>query len=305
MKEVRAPVADHDAGPARVGSTTVPAINRRIAARFDEVAALLEQQGANFFRIGAWQRAAAMLRSLALPVDEITEREGLSGLTALPTVGETLARAVRDLVTTGRLPMLDRLRGEVDPEALLRTVPGIGRGLARRLHEELGVATLEELEAAAHDGRLERLPGFGGKRLAGIRDALGARLDRARLGHGAAGTVPDVDELLDVDREYRDKSARGELPRIAPRRFNPSHDAWLPILHTTRGDRHYTALYSNTARAHQLGRTHDWVVLYCDGDRGESRFTVVTGAQGPLAGRRLVRGREAECVEAADASDAP
>jgi hypothetical protein len=284
------------------GEGIPPAINRQVAQRFDEVATLLGEQGANPFRVGAWRRAAATLRALERPVDEILEREGLPGLVALPTVGDTLARAIRDLVASGRLPMLDRLRGEVDPEALLATVPGIGRALARRLHEELGVGSLEELEAAAHDGRLERLRGFRGKRLAGIRDALGARLDRSRSRRSAAADVeplPAVDELLDVDREYRERAARGELPRIAPRRFNPEHEAWLPILHTARGGRHYTALYSNTARAHQLGRTRDWVVLYCDGGRGERRYTVVTGSQGPLAGRRLVRGREAECAATA------
>ena len=67
------------------------------------------------------------------------------------------------------------------------------------------------------------------------------------------------------------------------------------MLHTARGDRHFTALFSNTARAHQLGRTHDWVVIYADGEDREHRFTVVTEGGGELAGRRVVRGREAEC----------
>lgn len=51
-------------------------------------------------------------------------------------------------------------------------------------------------------------------------------------------------------------------PRAAPRRFNPKGKAWLPILHTQRGPWHFTALYSNTARAHDLKKTGDWVVLY-------------------------------------------
>ena len=54
--------------------------------------------------------------------------------------------------------------------------------------------------------------------------------------------------------------------------------------------------YSNTARAHQLGRTHDWVVLYYyDGDHQEGQHTVVTETHGPLEGQRVVRGRESEC----------
>jgi hypothetical protein len=62
-------------------------------------------------------------------------------------------------------------------------------------------------------------------------------------------------------------------------------------------DRNYTALFSNTFTAHRLGRTHDWVVMYYDGGREEHQCTVVTARQGPLAGRRVVRGREAECLE--------
>ena len=86
------------------------------------------------------------------------------------------------------------------------------------------------------------------------------------------------------------------LPRIAPKRFNPDGKAWLPVLHTDRADWHFTALYSNTARAHELGRTNDWVVLYYyDGDHREGQCTVVTETHGPLAGARVVRGRESEC----------
>jgi len=84
------------------------------------------------------------------------------------------------------------------------------------------------------------------------------------------------------------------LQLIAPRRFNPSGDAWLPILHTRRGRRRYTVLFSNTARAHQAGKTHDWVVLYADHGRGDSRHTVVTATFGPMRGRRVVAGREDE-----------
>ena len=90
---------------------------------------------------------------------------------------------------------------------------------------------------------------------------------------------------------------RGDLPNIAPRRFNPSGEAVLPILHTERGDWHCTALFSNTARAHELGRTRDWVVIYFHHDSGpEGQRTVVTETRGPHAGHRTVRGREAECL---------
>jgi hypothetical protein len=140
------------------------------------------------------------------------------------------------------------------------------------------------------------LRGFGDKRLAGIRDSLAHRLGRVRSATAAPLAAPPVAELLDVDREYREKAAAGELRRIAPRRCNPAREAWLPILHTVRGSRRYTALFSNTARAHRAGKTRDWVVLYVDGQARDQQFTVITASRGELRGRRIVAGRENECA---------
>jgi hypothetical protein len=190
--------------------------------------------------------------------------------------------------------MLDRLRGASDPVAVFASVPGIGRRLAGRLHDELGLDTLEELETAAHDGRLATIAGFGAKRLAGIRDSLAHRLGRVRSPSLPTTPVPSVAELLDVDREYRESAAAGSLRLIAPRRFNPAGEAWLPVLHTVRGPRRYTALFSNTARAHRAGKTHDWVVLYIDEGSGEHQYTVITATRGALRGQRVVAGREDE-----------
>jgi DNA polymerase (family 10) len=271
-------------------------VNSFVAARLDEVARILEEQGANVFRVGAYRQAAAMLRGLKRSIDEIVTTEGVEGLQQLPGIGETLARFIHQLVVTGRLPMLERLRGESDPVALLRTVPGIGRVTAERLHDELAIETLEELEIAAHDGRLAKIPGLGEKRIAGIRDSLATRLGRIRArGPMLLPTQPTVSEILDVDKEYRTKAASGALPRITPRRFNPKHEQWLPILHAPRGQRHYTALFSNTPRAHQLKKTCDWVVIYYDGGNGERQCTVITAERGPFEGKRIVRGREPEC----------
>jgi hypothetical protein len=269
-------------------------VNQDVAGRLEEAAKLLRDQGADRFRVGAYLRAAASIRSTPEPLDEVFRTRGLDGLRAIPHVGESIARAIRELLTHGRLPMLDRLRGEADPVALLASVPGVGRVLAERLHDDLGLETLADLEAAAHDGRLETVAGFGAKRLAGIRDSLAHRLGRVRLPVRATSR-PSVLELLDVDREYRERAAAGDLQRIAPRRFNPAGEAWLPVLHTRRGSRRYTALFSNTARAHETGSTRDWVVLYGDDGAGEHRHTVITAGYGPLRGRRVVAGREQEC----------
>jgi hypothetical protein len=108
--------------------------------------------------------------------------------------------------------------------------------------------------------------------------------------------LPGAGLLLDVDREYREKAASGVLKKITPRLFNPSNEAWLPVLHTRFGPWRFTALYSNTERAHELYRTHDWVVINFDDDESHGRSTVVTEYHGALKGRRVVRGREPECA---------
>jgi hypothetical protein len=115
---------------------------------------------------------------------------------------------------------------------------------------------------------------------------------------GTTVEPPSIEELLGVDCEYRQKAAAGELPVIAPQRFNPSGDRWLPVLHTNRGSRQYTVLFSNTERAHRFGRTRDWVVVYTRDATGEHQYTVITGTHGVLRGHRVVAGREHECVSA-------
>ena len=272
--------------------------NFGIARCLEEVADLLEAQRANSFRVLAYRRAAASIRHLPKPLIEIWNENGEQGLRAVTGAGERLTTALRTLVTTGRLPMLDRLRGEADPLALLESVPGIGPRLAERLHNDFDIDSLEDLEAAAHDGRLTDLAGIGKKKLAGIIDTLATRLGRVHQSvHLSEKDQPTVEELLDVDREYRERATANDLPTIAPRRFNPSREAWLPILHTHRGDRNYTALFSNTAKAHEFGRTRDWVVLYYDGGFDERQSTVITAHRGSLAGKRIVRGRETECEQ--------
>jgi Holliday junction resolvasome RuvABC DNA-binding subunit len=284
-------------------------LNVEIAQRLAEVAQLLLEQGANPFRIRAYRHAAETLRSLGKPVTQILRDEGVEGLRALPGIGESLARSIRSLIATSRLPMLDRLRGEADPVSLLASIPGIGVVLAAHLHQDLGIESLEELETAAHDGRLSLILGIGEKKLAGIIATLASRLGRVRdprhiLATDEHARDPSFKELLDVDREYRRKAEAGQLRLIAPRRLNPTRKAWLPVLHTQRGERHYTVLFSNTPRAHQLGMTRDWAILYYDDGTGERQCTMITAQRAPLKGRRIVRGREAECAAHYGARDA-
>jgi hypothetical protein len=286
--------------------------NAEIADALERVADLLEAQQANRFRVRAYRAGAETVRRHPVPLAKILREGGVEAVEALPTLGSTLAAHVAELVHRGALSLLDRLEGEVSPEHLLTTVPGIGPELAARIHDQLHVASLEDLEVAAHDGRLAGVPGFGPRRVRGVRDALASILGRsarhrlrrrtwldARGRGGAQGTPhprPTVETLLAVDADYRREAEADTLRRIAPRRFNPEGRAWLPVFHTERDGWALTALFSNTARAHELGRTHDWVVIAYARDGDEGQCTVVTETRGPLRGRRVVRGRESECA---------
>ena len=271
--------------------------NAAVAGKLREMADVLESQEADGFRVTAYRHAARTLDALQTPVEDIVREKGLPGLVALPGIGRGIAAAIVEMVTTGRWAALDRLTGALEPKQLFQTIPAIGPELAERIHEELHVDTLEALELAAHDGRLEKVPGIGERRAAAIRAVISERLGHRRVRARRATHAPFVDVLLDVDQEYREKAEKGELRRIAPKRFNAAGEAWLPVLHTRRGEWAFTALFSNTQKAHELNKTHDWVVIYFhDRDGPEAQCTVVTETRGVLAGRRVVRGREGKCV---------
>ncbi len=135
--------------------------NAAIAERLREMAELLEAQGANPFRAAAYRKAGDAVARLAQDVRALFDAQGTPGLETIPGVGKGIAAAIAELLITGRWNQLERLRGTVDPTALFQTIPGVGADLARRIHDALAVDTLEALEAAAHDGRLESVPGIG------------------------------------------------------------------------------------------------------------------------------------------------
>jgi hypothetical protein len=287
--------------------------NSDIADTLERIADLLEAQDANRYRVGAYRRAARVVASLDRPAADMAVSGEDRQLEDLPDIGKSIAGAIREFVHTGRSGLLERLEGQITPEDLFTTVPGIGEKLAQRIHVELDIDTLEELELAAHDGRLAGISGIGNRRIRAIRDAVGGILDRStrrrvrrlrRVEKALESTdtnllpaEPSVEVVLEVDREYRQKDADGRLKTIAPRRFNPDGKSWLPILHTEREGWHFTALFSNTARAHELNKTRDWVVVYFERDGSENQCTVVTEQHGPLQGRRVVRGREKQCLD--------
>jgi len=201
----------------------------------------------------------------------------------------------------------------VDPWAEFATIPGLGEKLRDRVIHQLGVQTLEQLELAAHTGRLQTVPGIGPRKACAIGRAaaqLLAQRRRSRVAKtlpppsalppepGASATSnaePAVVEVLIVDREYRRRARTQTLPKVTPRRFNPDGTATLPVYRVRRGNTEFRAFYSNSPTAHALGRTRDWVIVLASCGARTFQYTVVTETRGSWCGQRVVRGREAEC----------
>jgi DNA polymerase (family 10) len=137
--------------------------NAEIASVFDELADLLEFQGANPFRIRAYRNAARVVGDYPEPVAELVS-DSSDSLTQIEGVGKDLADKIKVLVQTNSLPLLEELRSQI-PESVLAMmrVPGLGPKRAATIFKDLKVATLDQLRAACESGKVRELKGFGAK----------------------------------------------------------------------------------------------------------------------------------------------
>lgn len=152
--------------------------NLRIAAAFGEIADILEFQGANQFRVRAYRNAARTIEDLPEQLATIAA-DASRKLTEIDGIGDDLAKKIAELLTTGKLTMLEELRAQV-PESVLAImrVPGLGPKKAAVLHKELQIASLDMLREACVAQKVRALKGFGAKTeetiLAGLSSAATA-----------------------------------------------------------------------------------------------------------------------------------
>ncbi len=146
--------------------------NRQVAAILYEVADLLEIKDVKFKPV-AYRRAAHGIETLSEDINRIAERDGLEDL---PGVGRHIATKIREILSTGRLQYLERLKQDVGPGVReIAEIGGIGPKKAMMLHEKLGIENLEQLEAAAKEGKIRGLFGFGEKSEGNILQGIAAR----------------------------------------------------------------------------------------------------------------------------------
>ena len=197
--------------------TTHRFTNVDVAALLDQVAARLQILGANRFRVIAFQNAAESIRTLGRSINQVYAD---GELRTIPGVGKGIADALGELFETGHVVEFDELAAQV-PDGVIEMmqVPDMGPKKARRLWEELGIASIPELKAAAEAGELSQLKGFGKKSeqkiLKGV-ELLSQRGDeRTPIGHArplALTLMDDLRQALPADAIQRMEIA-GSLRR--------------------------------------------------------------------------------------------
>jgi len=189
-------------------------VDKRAAAHvLESIASLLELKGENPFKVRAFTTAAQVLESFT---GDLAQALDSGALAEMKGIGPATLEVIRETALTGRSSTLESLQREI-PAGLLemRRIPGLGVTKIRTVHEQLGISTLAELEAAARDGRLAALPRFGGKTaekvlrgIAFVRRASGFLLshdaaraaDEARLALAALPAVERVEIAGSVRR---------------------------------------------------------------------------------------------------------
>jgi DNA polymerase (family 10) len=178
----------------------VPIHNSDVADIFTQMADLLEIQGSNVFRVRAYRNAARTVGGLSQSVEDLVMRD--ADLTRLPGIGKDLAEKIGEIVKTGRLSLLEKLKGELPPGlSNLMKIGGLGPKRVRILHDKLDITNLASLKKATAEKKIRKLPGFGEK----TEQTIMEELDRV-TGEGRRMRISVAEEIADSLVEYLKKS---------------------------------------------------------------------------------------------------
>ncbi len=188
--------------------------NRQLAETFIMIANLSEIKGENMYKTLAYRRAAENLMGLGREASEYWKEGKLKDI---PGVGQAIAEKIDELLSTGKLEFLERLKKEVPPSlAEMLPVPGLGPKKIALIWKTLDITTLAQLEEAARAGKLRDLPGMGTKSeqqiIAGI-ESLGRRSGRIPLGRAYPLAQTLIRELKKV-KGVVDVQPAGSLRRM-------------------------------------------------------------------------------------------
>ncbi len=153
----------------------------QVAAVLTEIGTLLELKGENPFKTRAYHNAARTLEGLAEPLEKVVAENRLGEIKGF---GEALVDKITKLVTTGKLPYYDELKASVAPGLVeMLGIPSLGPKKVKKLHDELGVDTIEALEAACKAGKVAVIEGFGEKTQTKILEGIAFKRQFASKHH--------------------------------------------------------------------------------------------------------------------------
>jgi DNA polymerase (family X) len=142
-----------------------------IAAALQEIAVLLKLKGGRYFQARAYESAARVVVQLGDSIDSLIRENRLRSIAG---IGEAIARQIEDLHQTGSSWLLERLRAELPRGAMeLATVPGLTLKKIQQLQDALGISSIGELKAAAEQGQISTVKGFGVKTEKRLLEAIG------------------------------------------------------------------------------------------------------------------------------------
>jgi len=212
----------------------IPMEVREIAARLEEIGTLLELKGENPFKVRAYLSGARALESLDEDLDVLIREERLSQVQG---IGKALTEKIITLREKDSLPFYDTLRASIPPGLMeMLEIPGFGPKKIRKVHEALGVDSIDSLKAACEDGRVADLPGFGKKSveniLAGIRNriAYGARHLWWNVRAIALPLLEGLRDLEEVQRAEVAGSFRRARETVGDLDFIVSSDNPVPVM---------------------------------------------------------------------------
>ncbi len=167
--------------------------NLSLAYVLQEIATLLEFKGENIFKVRAYEKAAKIITELPENIVTVTKEGRLGKITG---IGKALESKITEFVTTGSVEYLEQLRTDVPPGLLeLLDIPGVGPKMIQTFHQQLGITSLDELEAAAKAKKIRELKGLGAKtELSIVRD-----LERTRCG----STRVSIGVVLPISQEVK------------------------------------------------------------------------------------------------------
>ncbi len=185
----------------------------QVAQILSEIAVLLDLKGENPFKSRAYVNAARALEGMDEAFEKVVAENRLAEIRG---IGESIAKKISELLTTGKLQYYEELKAATPPGLLeMLQIPGLGPKKIKALNEQLGIKTVAELEAACRDGKVAALKGFGEKTAVNIRDGIERRRAYASR-HLISEALPLSETLLEALRSNPDVircSSGGSLRR--------------------------------------------------------------------------------------------